>query len=114
PRWSDSLTGHDPLRVIVNALTRLRFCTADGVMEYATMECVGDAPEGHYPSFEVPSRAKAGAPIVFGHPSAPELIDRPDLLAIDAGCLWGRQLTAVRLADRASMQVQCPQGLAPW
>jgi bis(5'-nucleosyl)-tetraphosphatase (symmetrical) len=113
-RWSDSLTGHDRLRVIVNALTRLRFCTADGEMEFATKEGVGGAPEGHYPWFEVPGRATAGAPIVFGHWSALGLIDRPDLLAIDTGCLWGRQLTAVRLADRAMVQVQCPQGLAPW
>jgi bis(5'-nucleosyl)-tetraphosphatase (symmetrical) len=113
-RWSNSLRGHDRLRVIVNALTRLRFCTADGEMEFKTKEGADNAPNGYFPWFDVPGRATAGAPIVFGHWSSLGLIDRPDLLAIDTGCLWGRELTAVRLSDRAVMQVKCPGALEPW
>jgi len=113
-RWSKSLTGHDRLRVIVNALTRLRFCTASGEMEFKTKEGADSAPKGYFPWFDVPGRATAGAPIVFGHWSSLGLIDRPDLLAIDTGCLWGRELTAVRLSDRAVMQVKCPGALQPW
>lgn len=113
-RWSKSLRGHDRLRVIVNALTRLRFCTASGEMEFKTKEGADSAPNGYFPWFDVPGRATAGAPIVFGHWSSLGLIDRPDLLAIDTGCLWGRELTAVRLSDRAVMQVKCPGALEPW
>jgi bis(5'-nucleosyl)-tetraphosphatase (symmetrical) len=112
-RWHDALAGHDRLRVIVNALTRLRFCTAEGTMEFRTKEGAGGAPEGHYPWFDIPGRATAGTPMVFGHWSTLGLVDRPDLLAIDTGCVWGGQLTAVRLADRKLRQVRCPRSLAP-
>ncbi|MFM8548960.1 MAG: symmetrical bis(5'-nucleosyl)-tetraphosphatase [Betaproteobacteria bacterium] len=105
--WSETLTGDDRLRVVVNALTRLRFCDSGGRMEFATKEGVGAAPPSFMPWFEVPDRATAGVPLVFGHWSALGLINRPDLIAIDTGCVWGRQLSAVRLADRAVIQVQC-------
>lgn len=106
-RWDDSLVGADRLRVIVNALTRLRFCSADGEMEFATKEGLDAAPAGYQPWFEVGARQSRGTPIVFGHWSSLGLIDRPNLLAIDTGCVWGRQLTAVRLTDRACIQVDC-------
>ncbi len=105
--WSDSLRGHDRLRVIVNALTRIRFCTLDGRMEFATKDRADSAPEGYLPWFDVPGRASAGTPIVFGHWAALGLVDRPGLLAIDTGCVWGRELTAVRLHDRAQRAVRC-------
>jgi len=84
---------------------------ADAVLEvlphFAAKEGVDSAPDGYLPWFEVPGRASAGTPIVFGHWAALGLIDRPDLLAIDTGCVWGRQLTAVRLSDRAKRSVAC-------
>jgi bis(5'-nucleosyl)-tetraphosphatase (symmetrical) len=107
-RWDDALSGYERLRVVVNALTRLRFCDQSGRMEFNTKEGVGAAPPGFMPWFEVPSRTTLGVPIVFGHWSALGLINRPDLIAIDTGCVWGRQLSAVRLSDRKVLQVQCP------
>jgi bis(5'-nucleosyl)-tetraphosphatase (symmetrical) len=112
-RWDDGLAGHDRLRVIVNALTRLRFCTADGRMEFATKEGADAAPADHHAWFDVPGRASAGTPIVFGHWSTLGLVQRPDLLGIDTGCIWGGPLTAVRLGDRKVLQVPCAQALKP-
>ncbi|MEN9773170.1 MAG: hypothetical protein RL322_240 [Pseudomonadota bacterium] len=106
-RWTPSLHGADRLRVVVNALTRLRFCSDDGTMEFATKEGLASAPVGYRPWFDLPTRLSAGTPIVFGHWSSLGLINRPDLLAIDTGCVWGRQLSAVRLADRQIVQVDC-------
>ena len=105
--WSDSLRGHDRLRVVVNALTRIRFCTPAGRMDFAAKEGLDHAPAGYLPWFEVPGRASAGTPIVFGHWAALGFMDRPDLLAIDTGCVWGRELTAARLSDRTVRRVQC-------
>lgn len=105
--WSDSLRGNDRLRVIVNALTRIRFCTPDGRMDFAAKEGVDHAPDGYLPWFEVPGRASRGTPIVFGHWAALGFMDRPDLLSIDTGCVWGRELTAVRLSDRTRRSVSC-------
>ncbi len=107
--WDDRLSGSARLRVIINALTRLRFCSQDGEMEFATKEGLDQAPSGFLPWFEVPGRMSASTPIVFGHWSTLGLIDRPNLLAIDTGCVWGRQLSAIRLHDRARRQIDCTE-----
>ncbi len=107
-KWSDALTGADRLRCIVNALTRLRFCTADGEMEFDTASGIGTAPPGFMPWFEVPGRKTEKSPVVFGHWSALGLLLRPNLISLDTGCVWGGKLTAVRLSDRSVLQVDCP------
>jgi bis(5'-nucleosyl)-tetraphosphatase (symmetrical) len=114
-QWHDGLQGVERWRCVVNALTRLRFCSADGTMEFATKEGVGGAPEGYMPWFEVPGRRTAQQPVAFGHWSTLGLINRDNLLALDTGCVWGGQLTAVRLAPegREVVQVPCEQALQP-
>lgn len=108
--WSDELEGWDRLRVIVNAMTRLRICTADGTMEFSHKGEPARIPPGYMPWFEAPGRRSASHEIVFGHWSALGWRDQPGLLAIDTGCLWGRELTAVRLEDRQVWRVQCLEG----
>jgi bis(5'-nucleosyl)-tetraphosphatase (symmetrical) len=105
--WSDALTGMDRLRVIVNAMTRMRFVSADGVMEFATKGETAKAPPGFMPWFDVPGRASRDRTLVTGHWSALGLRMRPDLLALDTGCVWGGALTAVRLEDRRVYQLPC-------
>ena len=114
-RWDDSLQGVDRWRCVVNSLTRLRFCAADGTMEFATKEGAGGAPEGYMPWFEVPGRRTQGTPVAFGHWSTLGLVNRDDLLALDTGCLWGGHLTAVRVdgATREVIQIACPQTQKP-
>jgi bis(5'-nucleosyl)-tetraphosphatase (symmetrical) len=115
-QWHDTLQGDDRRRCIINALTRLRFCDAQGRMEFASKEGAGGAPEGYMPWFEVPGRCTAGTPVAFGHWSTLGLIQRPDLLALDTGCVWGGALTAACLDDagRVSVvQVPCPQAMKP-
>jgi bis(5'-nucleosyl)-tetraphosphatase (symmetrical) len=82
-------------------------------MDFAAKEGVDHAPDGHLPWFDVPGRSSAGTPVVFGHWAALGFMDRPDLLAIDTGCVWGRELTAVRLSDRARRSVDCAQSGRP-
>jgi bis(5'-nucleosyl)-tetraphosphatase (symmetrical) len=106
-RWADDLRGADRLRVVVNAMTRLRFCTAEGVMEFETKGEATRAPEGYLPWFDVPGRKSAGATVICGHWSALGLRVAPNLLALDSGCVWGGRLTAVRLDDLRLYQVDC-------
>jgi bis(5''-nucleosyl)-tetraphosphatase (symmetrical) len=106
-QWSDTLDGYPRLRVIINAMTRLRMCTADGVMEFGHKTSPSDAPAGYVPWFDVPMRVSRGTPIICGHWAALGLLCRPDVLAIDTGCVWGRELTAVRLEDRQLFQCGC-------
>ena len=105
--WQDELEGWPRLRVIVNAMTRMRFCSPEGVMDFRIKGEVAKAPEGFIPWFEVPWRRSAESVLITGHWSALGLKIMPNLLAIDSGCLWGGSLTAIRLEDRAIFQVDC-------
>lgn len=106
-QWADELAGWDRMRVVVNAMTRMRFCSPAGVMEFKTKGEVRNAPEGYMPWFDVPGRRSADHVLVTGHWSALGLRVEPKLLALDSGCLWGGHLTAVRLEDRQVFQVPC-------
>lgn len=116
-RWSDTLTGMDRIRVIVNALTRLRFCTVQGEMEFDSKEGAGGAPQGYLPWFEVPGRKTAHTIVAFGHWSTLGWLDRPDVLSLDTGCVWGGSLSALRfnLQDQTQelIQVQCAMSQQP-
>lgn len=105
--WRDDLSGPDRLRVIVNAMTRLRFCTPEGVMEFRTKGEVSEAPDGYVPWFDVPGRKSAHNTVICGHWSALGLRLTPKLIALDSGCVWGGQLSAIRLEDRSLYQVPC-------
>jgi bis(5'-nucleosyl)-tetraphosphatase (symmetrical) len=110
--WDDRLTGTARWRCIVNALTRMRYCTADGVMELTIkqeLSAAGAAESGLMPWFDVPGRKTADVTVVFGHWSALGLMLRPNLIALDSGCVWGGQLSAVCLEDRTLLQVECPE-----
>jgi bis(5'-nucleosyl)-tetraphosphatase (symmetrical) len=45
---------------------------------------------------------------VFGHWSQLGLIVLPGLVSLDTGCVWGRQLTAVRLDTKVARVHQVP------
>lgn len=109
-QWNDALQGADRLRCIINAMTRLRFCSADGVMDFKMKES-GKADEGSglMPWFDVPGRRSARTTVAFGHWSALGLTLKPNLIGLDSGCVWGGQLSAVCLEDRQLLQVQCPE-----
>ena len=113
--WNAALEGHDRLRFAINVLTRVRFVDAEGRLDFAAKEGADEAPPGLVPWFDAPGRRTAGVPIAFGHWSTLGLITRPDLLAIDTGCVWGGALTAVRIdgGRREIIQVACAQAQPP-
>lgn len=104
-RWSESLEGAARLRYIINAFTRIRFCTADGRLDFAHKGPPGSQPPGLMPWFGVPGRRNADLDVLFGHWST--LLDSktPRAWALDTGCLWGGKLTALRLDDEESLWV---------
>jgi bis(5'-nucleosyl)-tetraphosphatase (symmetrical) len=111
--WRDDLAGDDRLRAIVNACTRLRFCTSDGRIEFREKRGARHAPEGYRAWFLHESRESAGVTVVCGHWSTQELLLAPNVLMLDSGCLWGGPLTAIRLSDRRVHQVPSRQPVAP-
>lgn len=106
-RWSDNLTGMTRLAVVTGILTRMRVCTREGLVDFSYTGPLHSIPPGFLPWFDVPGRKHAGTAIVCGHWAALGLQVRDNLLALDAGCVWGRQLTAIRLDDRRVFQVSC-------
>ncbi len=106
--WDDALCGADRTRVVVNAMTRMRFCSEAGVMEFRAKGGLDAAPPGYRPWFEVPGRRTATNTVVCGHWSALGLRMHPHLMALDSGCVWGGALTAVRLEDRRVFQASSP------
>ena len=105
PQWSPSLKGSDRFVSIARVFTRLRTCTPTGEMSNFSGP-PEDAPAGFMPWFGIPDRLNRAATIITGHWAALGLHMEPDILAIDSGCVWGRQLTAVRLEDRTIHQVE--------
>ncbi len=109
-RWRDDLAGIDRLRFICNAFTRLRYCHPDGRLELSAKGPPGTQPPGALPWFDVPGRRSAGERIVFGHWSTLGPLQRADVIALDTGCVWGGQLSAVRLDVEPPMRtvIDCP------
>jgi bis(5'-nucleosyl)-tetraphosphatase (symmetrical) len=106
-RWSDDLAGDDRQRVIVNALTRMRLCNAEGEMEFSHKLAPVNMPPGFMPWYEVPNRLSRGTPVLFGHWASLGVLLREDVIGLDSGCVWGRKLTAIRLKDRRTFQCGC-------
>jgi bis(5'-nucleosyl)-tetraphosphatase (symmetrical) len=101
--WRDDLRGWERLRIIVNAMTRMRFCTPAGKMDFRATGT--QAPPGHLPWYE--TRHEEHCFTVCGHWSALGLKLTPRVALLDSGCVWGGALTALRLEDRALTQVKC-------
>ena len=111
--WREDLEGDDRLRAIVNACTRMRFCTPEGRMEFREKRGREHAPEGFRPWFAHDHRRTGGETVVCGHWSTLELDLAPNVLMLDSGCLWGGTLTAVRLPDRRVFQVPSRHPVQP-
>jgi bis(5'-nucleosyl)-tetraphosphatase (symmetrical) len=116
-QWRDDLSGNDRLRMVINALTRLRFCSSAGLMEFETKEGAGTAPEGYMPWFDVPGRLTARDTVAFGHWSTLGWLGRSDVIGLDTGCVWGGCLTALRLGEspvaHERIHVKCEQAQEP-
>ena len=98
-KWSASLKGFERLRVITNALTRMRFCTPEGQMEFESKEGLEDGPAGYIPWFKVPKRRTQDTLIHFGHWSTLGLMRQHNVISLDTGCVWGGKLTAIEVAE---------------
>lgn len=107
--WHENLTGHERLRVIVNAFTRLRYCDSEGKMELRFKGAPGSQPSGLMPWFQIPHRRSNTAHLVFGHWSTLGARQDHGVLGLDGGCLWGHKLCGARLEPGAAqiLSIRC-------
>lgn len=114
--WDDDLQGMERWRAVVNALTRLRFCSVQGRMEFDTKEGADAAPAGFMPWFEVPGRQTADVDVAFGHWSTLRKVSVDRVWALDTGCVWGGRLSLLKLSANGQHErvaVDCPQAQKP-
>lgn len=104
--WRDELDGYDRLRVVVNAMTRMRVIGRDGAMQLRYKGGLDELPKGALPWFRAKS-ARAGRKVLAGHWSALGLHVAPDFVGLDSGCVWGRELSALRVEDGKIFQAPC-------
>jgi len=98
-KWSNSLKGYERLRLITNTLTRMRFCTPNGQMEFESKEGLENGPKGYIPWFKAPKRKTVDTLIYFGHWSTLGLLRHNNVIGLDTGCVWGGKLTALEITD---------------
>ncbi|TRW95555.1 symmetrical bis(5'-nucleosyl)-tetraphosphatase [Candidatus Methylobacter oryzae] len=112
--WSSSLKGVDRLRFIVNCFTRMRYCDLKGQLDFIHNGPPGSQPKNLMPWFEVPKRKSANMRIIFGHWSSLGYYEGANCYAIDTGCLWGGQLTALKLGEQMQrFSIDCPEAKKP-
>ena len=110
--WDNNLSGIKRLRVITNYLTRMLFCSADGTLDLEDSVSKVSSRPGFRPWFEHPNPALNGHQIIFGHWAALEgITGKPDVHALDTGCVWGGRLTLLRLSDRTRISCDCRPAL---
>lgn len=113
-KWSASLTGVARLRFVINCFTRMRYCDDKGRLDFANTGAVGSQPKELSPWFALPNRKSRQMRIIFGHWSTLGYYEGYNCYAIDSGCLWGKQLTAIRLGDPVTrFSVDCPGNKKP-
>lgn len=112
-QWRPGISGTDRMRAILNAFTRMRFVNEDGSLNFSVREGLKAAPPGLTPWFDLKNRVLKKCPVVIGHWSMLGLAIRPDLIALDTGCLWGGALTAMQFPSRSIIQVRSPLWRAP-
>ena len=107
-QWDARLAGMERLRFIINVLTRLRVCTADGRIDVTVKGKPPPPPSPLRPWFEHAARKSREARVIFGHWSALGLVQRSGVVGLDTGCVWGGALTALNLdAAAAAVSLRC-------
>lgn len=107
-QWRDDLTGFDRIRCIINYFTRMRYCYADGGLDFSYKGRLGGEPAGLLPWFSLPNRVNQEVKIIFGHWAALNgEVSVNNIFPLDTGCVWGNCLTALRLEDQKRFSVKC-------
>lgn len=97
--WSPNLRGNERLRAAINIMTRMRYCDARGRIDFDAKGPPGSQRAGLYPWFCAPGMKQRATRIVCGHWSTLGRFGGMGIYAIDTGCVWGGQLTAMRLDE---------------
>jgi len=106
-KFIDSLTMIEKATYAINALTRMRFCSKHGEIEYKTKGNFDCNPSGYKAWFLHKNEELDNIDIFFGHWSTLKNFNQTKRYHLDTGCVWGNKLTAIRLKDKQFFSVDC-------
>lgn len=108
--WNDSLEGLPRIKLITNYFTRMRLIQPDGTLDFSHKGALSERPPGWTPWYELAAGEELIDQLVFGHwASLDGKTTKKHIHALDTGCVYGRQLTALRLQDQQIFQVSARQ-----
>ena len=99
-RWDDSLKKTQRLRFIMNAFTRMRFCSLNKNLNLTESGYKGKSRKNRVPWFEIQNKSLSNYRIIFGHWSSLGLLNQPNHLGLDTGCVWGKHLTFAKIPKK--------------
>ena len=99
-KWSDDLQGWERNRFIINAMTRMRFCTRKGGLNFSNADSPGRQSRMLYPWYDLDLVPRKNWRIVFGHWSSAGAWFDGNHVALDSGCVWGEAMTMARIDMR--------------
>lgn len=105
--WRDDLKGQERLRAITNYLTRMRFITPQGRLEFSASGAPDNAPAGFFPWFELSPSKPFKRIQLSGHWAALGHHRNERMISLDTGCVWGNALSALRLDDGLLFSQPC-------
>jgi bis(5'-nucleosyl)-tetraphosphatase (symmetrical) len=112
--FDENLRGWERARVVIDVLTRMRFCSPAGQLDLECSEGPENAPAGMLPWFAHERRRTRDVPVLFGHWAALRgQASGDNLFALDTGCVWGSSLTALRLEDKQRFHCECHRAQVP-
>ncbi len=105
-KWSDGLSKTQRARFTINAFTRMRFCSPKGHLNFAESGYKGKIRKNRLPWFEFPNEDFNDYRVIFGHWSALGLLNTPNYLALDTGCVWGNYMTLAKIPKNPNKSVK--------
>ncbi|SMN11845.1 Bis(5'-nucleosyl)-tetraphosphatase, symmetrical [uncultured Candidatus Thioglobus sp.] len=105
--WTPDLEEMDACRYSINACMRMRFCKADGMLEFTGKMNYDTALENFKAWFLHPNRVLKNTDIFFGHWSTLSNVNQPHIYPTDKGCVWGGALSMIRFEDKQTFSVTC-------
>ena len=93
-RWDPNLLTIARWRFIINAFTRMRFCTPKGELDLKSKAPPETVSDQLVPWFQLHhQRQQTDVTLAFGHWAALMGKTQPGYLGLDTGCVWGNYLT---------------------
>jgi len=105
-KWKDDLGKIQRQRFTINTLTRMRFCSPKGHLNLTESGFKGKGRQNRIPWFDFDNKSTKNYRVIFGHWSALGLMNTPNHLCLDTGCVWGRHLTLAKIPSSPMKKVK--------